>query len=47
VLNESCRNLFEDKPGLERSTVGHEAGHWEFDVDKGALDSRGCLTMKA
>lgn len=38
VLNESCRSLFEDKPGLERSTVGHEAGHWEFDVDKGALD---------
>lgn len=38
ILNENKRDLFNDKPGLERSTIGHEAGHWEFDVDKGALD---------
>jgi hypothetical protein len=38
VLNESRRKLFEEKPGLERSTLGHEAGHWEFDVDKGGID---------
>lgn len=38
VLNETHVNLFREKPGLERSTLGHEAGHWEFDVDKGGLD---------
>jgi hypothetical protein len=38
VLNQSRINLFKEKPGLERSTLGHEAGHWEFDVDKGSLD---------
>jgi hypothetical protein len=27
-------DLFEQKPGLLRSTVGHEAGHWELDVDR-------------
>jgi len=38
VLNQARFKLFEEKPGLERSTLGHEAGHWEFDVDKGGLD---------
>lgn len=38
VLNESRKSLFEEKPGLERSTLGHEAGHWEFHIDKAALD---------
>lgn len=38
VLNESRMTLFKQKPGLERSTLGHEAGHWEFDVDKASLD---------
>jgi len=38
ILNDACRRIFVDKPGLERSTIGHEAGHWEFDVDKAALD---------
>lgn len=38
VLNESRGGLFEQKPGLERSTLGHEAGHWEYDVDKASLD---------
>lgn len=38
VLNQSRIELFDQKPGLERSTLGHEAGHWEFDVDKGGLD---------
>jgi hypothetical protein len=30
VLNERRRQLFEDKPGLERSTKGHEMGHWDL-----------------
>lgn len=38
ILNEKHVALFEEKPGLERSTLGHEAGHWEFHIDKGALE---------
>ena len=34
VLNEKHLPLFKEKPGLLRSTIGHEAGHWEIDVDK-------------
>jgi hypothetical protein len=38
VLNEKRRDLFSQKPGLERSTKGHEMGHWDLFVDKGTLD---------
>jgi hypothetical protein len=38
VLNEKRRNLFSEKPGLERSTKGHEMGHWDLFIDKGSLD---------
>jgi hypothetical protein len=38
VLNEKHLALFEAKPGLERSTIGHEAGHWDIDIDRGRLD---------
>lgn len=38
VLNEKHRDLFEMKPGLERSTKGHEMGHWDLFIDKLALD---------
>lgn len=34
VLNEKRRKLFEEKPGLERSTKGHEMGHWDLFIDK-------------
>jgi hypothetical protein len=34
LLNEAHSDLFEQKPGLLRSTIGHEAGHWELDVDR-------------
>ncbi len=37
MLNEKHLDLFEKKPGLERSTIGHEAGHWDVDVDKSSL----------
>jgi hypothetical protein len=37
VLNETHLPLFESKPGLERSTIGHEAGHWDLDIDRGTL----------
>jgi hypothetical protein len=38
VLNERHRDLFRAKPGLERSTKGHEMGHWDLFVDKTTLD---------
>jgi len=38
ILNENRRELFGEKPGLERSTKGHEMGHWDLFIDKGSLD---------
>ncbi len=38
VLNEKHLALFEAKPGLERSTIGHEAGHWDIDIDRARLN---------
>lgn len=37
VLNSRHLDLFAEKPGLERSTVGHEAGHWDIDIDRTSL----------
>ena len=37
LLNEAHTALFEQKPGLLRSTIGHEAGHWDIDVDRSKL----------
>jgi hypothetical protein len=37
VLNERHRDLFRAKPGLERSTKGHEMGHWDLFVDKSTI----------
>lgn len=37
VLNTRHLDLFEQKPGLERSTIGHEAGHWDLDIDHTSL----------
>lgn len=37
LLNEKHLPLFEEKPGLERSTIGHEAGHWDVDIDRAKL----------
>ena len=42
VLNERRRDLFEAKPGLERSTKGHEMGHWDL---FGETDQPGQLVM--
>ncbi len=39
VLNTKHEHLFLTTKGLERSTIGHEAGHWEYDVDKTNLDN--------
>jgi hypothetical protein len=38
VLNEKHLSLFEQKPGLERSTKGHEMGHWDLFIDKATLE---------
>lgn len=38
LLNETHTELFEQKPGLLRSTIGHEAGHWDVDIDHAALN---------
>ena len=37
LLNTKHLDLFEEKPGLERSTIGHEAGHWDIDIDRTSL----------
>ena len=37
VLNTRHLDLFNEKPGLERSTIGHEAGHWDIDIDRTSL----------
>ena len=37
VLNSRHLDLFQSKPGLERSTIGHEAGHWDIDIDRTSL----------
>ncbi len=37
VLNTKHLELFQAKPGLERSTIGHEAGHWDIDIDRTSL----------
>lgn len=34
VINESHMQLFNEKPGLERSTKAHELGHWDIFVAK-------------
>lgn len=38
ILNENQKQLFVAKPGLERSTKGHEMGHWDLFADKGSID---------
>jgi hypothetical protein len=42
VMNENRRGIFEVKPGLERSTKGHEMGHWDL---FGRNDQPGQLVM--
>lgn len=37
ILNERRREHMDARPGLERSTKGHEAGHWDLFVDKATL----------
>lgn len=37
LLNEKHTALFEAKPGLLRSTIGHEAGHFDIDIDRAKL----------
>jgi len=37
LLNERHMALFEQNPGLLRSTIGHEAGHFDIDIDRSAL----------
>jgi len=37
LLNEAHKDLFDEKPGLLRSTIGHEAGHFDIDVDRSKL----------
>ena len=41
VLNERHHDLFLAKPGLERSTKGHEMGHWDLFVDQSTLGQPG------
>ena len=44
TMNEKQRGLFEDRPGLESFTKGHEMGHWDLYVDKATLDHPAMFT---
>ncbi len=37
TLNEKHTDAFSKYPGLERSTLGHEVGHWVMHVDQSEL----------
>lgn len=37
LVNEKHINLFEEKLGLYRSTIGHEAGHYDIAIDQAKL----------
>jgi hypothetical protein len=37
LLNEKHTALFDSRPGLLRSTIGHEAGHFDIDIDRAKL----------
>ena len=37
LLNERHAELFKKTPGLLRSTIGHEAGHYDIDIDRAGL----------
>lgn len=37
LLNETHADLFKQNPGLLRSTIGHEAGHYDIDIDRSKL----------
>jgi hypothetical protein len=37
LINTKHNDLFEKTPGLLRSTIGHEAGHWDIDIDRSRL----------
>jgi len=39
VLNENRQRLFNEKPGLERFTIGHELGHWELFAANNSFDN--------
>jgi Zn-dependent peptidase ImmA (M78 family) len=43
VINEQHMKLFEEKPGLERSTKAHELGHWDIYSDKASENE--CLSF--
>jgi len=38
AMNETHKEIFMRKPGLERFTKGHEIGHWVLHVDEASLD---------
>lgn len=37
LINMKHQDLFDKTPGLLRSTIGHEAGHWDVDIDRSKL----------
>lgn len=45
MMNEKHLDLFKEKPGLERSTIGHEAGHWDIDIDHSTIDHPSLLNF--
>lgn len=39
VLNEAHLDLYQQTPGLERTALAHEVGHWELHLERGAMAS--------
>jgi hypothetical protein len=45
MFNEKRRSIFDGTPGLYRTVLAHEIGHWELHVDKASVDQAGMLGM--
>ena len=45
LINVAHSDLFEKKPGLLRSTIGHEAGHWDVELDRSKLGQPICPAL--
>jgi len=46
VFNEKRLTVFDGTPGLYRTVLGHEIGHWELHVDKALVNQPGMPGME-
>lgn len=45
IFNESRQVIFDGTPGLYRTVLAHEVGHWELHVDKASINQTGMPGM--